>query len=377
MVFPLGLRSFLAPTEWFGRTILVDDEGEPIGLRPILSTDPRLESVRKKSSVGRWIAAASAFGLAYRHFRAYRLAISCENTDRTELMRKVNKNMESFGLFEGDSLLDTPFCFLHEMKLLATCGYNTLFHNSIEYEFGYRWFHQTQYNSDFKQEYLSFLDVEPVAGSVENFRNDCLNLDIEQPPSRSMVEVHGKEESATVIAVKAVSDAFDITTSIGEKNGFPFNQKSLDHAELVVNQAACILCADRSFMHLKKRAYQFRDSELGYAGACCSAVCDVGPDAVDLARASQRFLDQLFTGGECAREIPSIKASLLAGLSSQTSALKNVGVLHPFDIAPPRVPEPEELVLLPEKGFKSLPLQNSLAGYHMEWFDLHPATDVG
>jgi len=162
---------------WMGGTVLYTLEPAPdiLGFKKILTDRPEIEKARTTKNVTAiWIAVLSAIGIAFRHYRMYRYCFSHpENTDRAALSKRVNRGMEEFGEFIVSSLYQPAVGFYLEARLLLVCATYVCLGNSIEYEFGYRWYHQTQYDMTFKKEYLEFLGVSFIPATVQQFHDDC------------------------------------------------------------------------------------------------------------------------------------------------------------------------------------------------------------
>lgn len=151
--------------------------GSLIGLSRSVSRLPVLEAIRKSNSGNdsKWLAAVSAFGIAYRAFNAYRFHKKYPECPARVLARLVSHGMEDYGRFLIEDTTKTAFTLLSEVRLLLTCGCYTLLGNSVRYEFGYRWFHQTSFSDDFKSNYLDLLSVSPVLSAGSTLQQHALH----------------------------------------------------------------------------------------------------------------------------------------------------------------------------------------------------------
>jgi hypothetical protein len=140
--------------------------GALVGLQPILADSKILESVRVEPSPTKFYAIGLSIALGIRSFITYRTAKGgcCDNR---ELDKKICKNLDQFGGYESGN--SPPLeVFLEEARLSISVGYYILRGHSVRYEFGYRWYWQTRFNSEFKNFVCEFLEITPILSGGRN-----------------------------------------------------------------------------------------------------------------------------------------------------------------------------------------------------------------
>jgi len=318
-----GLR-FSALPEWNGGSILVSEGGVPIGLSRVISCSDELELIRKKPPEGsRWIPALAAFGLSFRHFRALRSALKCKNLSTEDLEKQVIRGMECFGGFKVDKSLTAVLGFFHEMKLLFSCGYWILSGNSVRYEFGYRWFYQTQYDEDFKREMLEFLDVSVVPSNPQEFASEALlatasdadfdygSSDMSEPTPPKLVEVLRS-------AADDVQRMDVVCTDMECVDDFFYE------AELKLAGLAGLAELGEARYRIFRVFEHFYDLETDRSGACCSEYCVCGPGCMETVDYVERIgLDVLHS---CYRFRPPDPDGLPSKWSSPVRELRGIPV---------------------------------------------------
>jgi len=155
--------------------------GSCIGLSATITVSPHLERIRRgnQGKESKWFGVFSAIGLAYRSYKAFRFSSKYPECPHRVLNRVVTHGQEEFGGFELCETTEAAPQLLGEVKLLVSCAWNTLKGNSVRYEFGYRWFHQTLYDSRFRSSYLEILEIAPVQFIGSTFLEECLRADPE------------------------------------------------------------------------------------------------------------------------------------------------------------------------------------------------------
>jgi hypothetical protein len=134
------------------------------GPRLSLSSDPRLERIRKsdQGNDGKWFAIFSFIGLAYRVFKVYRFGVKHPTCPTRVIRRLITHGFEFQGNFEFRDETRAIKEVLDEVKLFVICAWMMLRGNSVRYEVGFRWYHQTHFDEEFVSETLSAIETTPV-----------------------------------------------------------------------------------------------------------------------------------------------------------------------------------------------------------------------
>jgi hypothetical protein len=123
--------------------------------------------------------------------------------------------MEEFGSFEmNGSVSSSAECFRSELNLLLTCAFWSIFGNSVHYEFGYRWFNQTQYSDKFKREYLEFLDVQPFPVSAQEFMREADDACVISTREVASAAISNNPDSSRAQMLGDLSSAIEIDSDI-------------------------------------------------------------------------------------------------------------------------------------------------------------------
>jgi len=159
--------------------------GALIGLSSTITVSEHLEKIRRSNqgNESRWFACFSAFGLAYRNYKTHLFAAKYPDCPHRVLNRVVVHQQEEFGGFELCETTSAAPQLLGEVKLLVSCAWNSVFTNSVRYEFGYRWYHQTLYNQQYRATYMELLGITPVLHIGSSFAEECLKANPEGKPN--------------------------------------------------------------------------------------------------------------------------------------------------------------------------------------------------
>lgn len=144
--------------------------GMVIGLSLSLSSHPGLESirVRKDGEQSRLFSAFSCLLLAYKVFKISRFSKKYEECPTRVLSRAAVHGMEELGSFEFSGTTKPFIQLFNEAKLLACCSWSIFRGNSVRYEIGFRWYHQTNYDQSFKDNFCEIVETTPVLAFGSN-----------------------------------------------------------------------------------------------------------------------------------------------------------------------------------------------------------------
>jgi hypothetical protein len=147
--------------------------GEVLGLRLSLSTHPGLEKIRlsKDGNQSKWFSVFSSVMMSYKVFKIYRFSKQYEDCPTRVLSKLAVSSMEDYGSFEFVGKTKPHLQLFDEARLLACCAWSVVRGNSVRYEFGFRWFHQTNFDFKFRSSFLEVLEVSPVTAFGSDFHS--------------------------------------------------------------------------------------------------------------------------------------------------------------------------------------------------------------
>lgn len=193
--------------------------GALIGLSTTITVSEHLERIRRSNqgNESRWFACFSAFGLAYRNYKTHLFAAKYPECPHRVLNRVVVHQQEEFGGFELCETTSAAPQLLGEVKLLVSCAWNSVFSNSVRYEFGYRWYHQTLYNQQFRASYMELLGITPVLHIGSSFAEECLKANPEGKSNKFDLDPGPIEDRSLPVPVASDSES---DTLVSQDEGF-------------------------------------------------------------------------------------------------------------------------------------------------------------
>lgn len=153
--------------------------GGVLGLRLSLCPDKVLEDIRlgDGGKEGKWFSIFSAIVLSYKNFKIYQFHVKHPDCPARVLAKLVTHGAEELGGYEISDITKAATELLGECRLLVTCAYHVFKGNSVRYEFGFRWYHQTNYTKEFADNFLAVLEVSPVLLTGSRF-SEVISKDV-------------------------------------------------------------------------------------------------------------------------------------------------------------------------------------------------------
>jgi hypothetical protein len=157
--------------------------GSFLGLSRELHHGDAIDKIRKIDTepTSKWFAVATGIGLAYRLVKVYQFSSKYPECPGRVISGMVMRGMEDYGSYNLGVATKAATAILEEARLLVTCSFFCFIGNSVRHEFGYRWFHQTRYDMEFKTSYLDLLGISPVLSVGSNFHKICEEKSTESP----------------------------------------------------------------------------------------------------------------------------------------------------------------------------------------------------